>query len=292
MKILYVLLALAFLGTACSKEDPIDLPIEEEPTEPEVEKPKSLPYGLSVDLQEVDILQMVTFKLSDSVSNDEGSFFSFLKYKVLDSLIWNVEGATNKVQLIERDDRGFGVSTEWGHNFYTPGKHMTYLKGYIDGVQVVSDSVLVDVLPSKKDFLNLNWSDVPLPGNASTGYANNDVEDYIFSIYPRLTDGIKSAHLYTFHKKVDRNANSLDQLPDQVKKVLTEYIDSFFGQATYTMGDSDLDRHYAEHFKRKQSDVAVIKIWKTPKTNIALLQETGDNSRDEEYFIYAEPNNQ
>ncbi len=269
------------------------MPIEEEPTEPEVETPKSLPYGLSVDLQEVDILQMVMFKLSDSVSNDEGNFFSFLKYKAMDSLIWNVEGATNKKQLIKRDENSFGVSTEWGHNFYTPGKHMTYLKGYIDGVQVVSDSVLVDVLPSKKDFLNLNWSDVPLPGNASTGYANNDVEDYTFSIYPRLTDGIKSASLYAFHTTVSRNENSFGQLSDRVKKVLTEYIDTIFGEATYTIeGDSGLDRHYAEHFKRKQSDVSVIRIWKTPKTNIALLQEIGDNSRDEEYFIYAEPNNQ
>ena len=290
MRILYILIAVALFGSACSKEDPVEVPIEEETIVPEVETPQNLPYGLTVDVMEVDILQMVTFKLIDSASNDEGNFFSFLKYKVLDSLIWNVEEATNKVHLVEHKESGFGVRTEWAHNFYSPGTYMTYLKGYTEGVQVVSDSILVTVRPSKKDFLNLNWSEVPVAGNPTTGYANNDVEDYIFSIFPRLTDGIRSAHLYTFFQNLDRNANSSGDVPNQAQKVLTDYISKMYGQPTYTIGNSDLARKYAENFKRRQAEVSVIKIWKTLTTNIALLREVGEHSSTEEYFIYAEPN--
>lgn len=292
MKILYVLCAIAFLGTACSKDYPIDLPIEEEKIETEVEIPENLPYSLIVDVAEADIFQMVTFKLSDSVSNDEENFFSFLKYKVLDSLIWNVEGATNKVHLIERDERGFGVQTEWGHHFYASGEYKTYLKGYREGNLVVNDSILVHVnTPKDKDFLHFSWNEIEEPLGANNGYVNNGTEEYYFSIRPGVREQIKSISVSMIYEKYFGEAYKLapSNLPEQAKSVLVNYITSMYGTEEYSLERDDVASIYKQLFRTHLGDKDVIKIWSTSTTNVALVKGSIEYGLPARYSILAEP---
>ncbi|MCL7989478.1 hypothetical protein M8998_16120 [Sphingobacterium sp. lm-10] len=292
MKFFYSLLSVLILTVACSKNT-LELPVEvEESPEPEQKEIEYFPFALRVDNIEVDIFQAVTFKLIDSVAKDEGNFFSFLKYKVLDSLIWNVEGATNKVHLVEHDESGFGVKTEWGHNFYAPGEYKTYLKGYREGNQVVNDSILVLVnTPKDKDFLQFSWSEIVAPLTAHIGYVNNNTEEYHFSTVSGLRDGIKSISLNLFYDKYNGEAykSAPADLPEQARTVLVNYITSMYGPEKYSSESVDVLSIYKALFLTPLLDKEVVKIWSTPTANIALVKGLIEYGRPARYSVLAEP---
>ncbi|RKE55428.1 hypothetical protein [Sphingobacterium detergens] len=255
--------------------------------EPKEEAVKPLPLHLIADNRKAGIYDMVLFTLKDSTyKGPNESIAVSLMYSDLDSLIWEVGGSSQKFNLLRQHGGGYSFTTEWGHNFYLPGTYKIFLSGYKDNNRLVRDSMNVNISASA-DFLNVSWDQVKNLGQ-NTGYTSNGTLGYEFQILNRNNDHVLSSTLtITFDSTDFRKPNP--DLADKEQAALSAYITQLYGKAAFEGDEAVLNQQFKQLFKSSIPKDKVLKIWKTKKSNIALLYRKREESDIFHYWVHAEP---
>lgn len=266
---------------SCSDKETDDLEGDPKPEDAVFE----YPLALKVDGLQGNVFEQFVFGLQDTTYMGPNEDFAvFLKYfDQLDSIIWSVEGAPGHFKIAEKNRSEF--TTQWGHYFYEPGKHTTFLHGFKDGKSVLVDTVYVNV-ENTKDFLILNWSDIAGEEVGLT-YSRNDLYDYVISIHPVSKDGIVAAKV--FARLGEPVLRKTEDEKEYVKEKLINTITRLYGEPAFSATDrKDLRSVFRGKFKAElQEHTQVHHIWETEKSVISLLKISYGQS--EEYEIYAEP---
>ncbi|MFD2600031.1 hypothetical protein ACFSQ3_13830 [Sphingobacterium corticis] len=288
MKFIYLSVLLILLGSSCSKNKNIVEP-EVDP-EPKPEITEAFPLHLDMRAERVSIFKGVKFSLQDSLSPLENGA-NVMKYDFLDSLIWTIDGASKPLQLIQRRENSENYKGSWTHYFYEPGNFKAYLKGYLKGDLVVNDSTNIAVsLNNENDFLFVSWKDIKGDmKSGNIGYPVNGLEDYSYSVFHGVYDGVKSATLNLQFDDIYKL--SLEERFARKKKIFSDYITKLYGSAKQFASDVEANTFYTENFKKPLDEASVIQIWQTEKANIALIGESKDLGDRGDCFIYAEPRN-
>lgn len=286
-RICFLLLTICLLSS-CSDKELGSLVDEIDVEHPSGEEDK-FPIKLVADKNNQNFYEMVMYELKDSTYNGpNGSMLIPLKYQNLDSLTWEVEGSTKKMNLLVKQSGGYRFTTAWGHYFYLPGTYKTYLKGYRGKDVVVKDSTAIHI-SGEGDFLHVKWSEVSGNPNQNTGFTNNETQDYEFQVYSsRIGKEIFS--------KLNVRFDQLDYMkfnPEIGKRelnIFTSYISSLYGKPKYDETTKGIDTKFKKLFKKTVSKDQVIKIWLGKTSNIALLKKDSWKEYGFGYEIYAEPN--
>lgn len=248
-----------------------------------------LPITLVADKNNQNFYEMVMFELKDSTYNGpNGSMLIPLKYQNLDSLTWEVEGSSKKMNLLVKQSGGYRFTTAWGHYFYLPGNYKTYLQGYRGKDVVVKDSAVINI-SADGDFLHVKWSEVNGEPNQNTDYTNNGTQDYEFQVY-------SSKIGKEIFSKLNVRFDNLDYMkfnPEIGKReldVFTSYISSLYGKPKYEETNKGLYAKFKKLFKKNVREEQVIKIWIGKSSNIALLKKDSWIEDGFGYEIHAEPN--
>lgn len=255
--------------------------------EPKEEAVKPLPLHLIADTKKAGIYDMVLFTLKDSTyKGPNESIAVSLMYNDLDSLIWEVGGSSQKFNLLRQQAGGYSFTTEWGHNFYLPGTYKIFLSGYKDNNRLVRDSMNVNISASA-DFLNISWDQVKNLGQ-NTGYTSNGTLGYEFQILNRNSDHVLSSTLTVTFDSTDFRKPNPD-LADNERAALSAYITQLYGKAAFEGDEAVLNQQFKQLFKSSIPKDKVLKIWKTKKSNIALLYRKREESDIFHYWVHAEP---
>lgn len=250
--------------------------------------PISLPLMLQVDRNTAGIYDMLVFTLKDSTYQGPNELIYIpLTYSDLDSLIWEVEGTAKKVNLLNRNNGGFSFTAEWGHYFYLPGRYKAFLSGYKANKRVVRDSVHIDIA-AQADFLNVNWNTVQNL-NQNTGYTNNGTLNHQFQLLNRVKDHVLFSSLTVTFDSIDYMKIN-PGVDVKEKELLSSYITQLYGNPQYQDNDDILNEQFKQLFKSTIPKDKVLKIWKTKRSNIALLyMKHEEGGSPFQYWVHAEP---
>ncbi|PRD46216.1 hypothetical protein [Sphingobacterium haloxyli] len=288
-KICFLVMSALLFGSCSDKDDNVVLPDDEIDPEPE-EEIHVLPLILTTDKSEGHIYEQVGFSLEDSTyTGPNGGFAILLRYAdALDSLIWQVEGNEDGVHLLEKNGTiNSQFRIEWSHYFYLPGNYKTFLYGYKDGQLVVQDSAVTEIF-ADGDFLNINWDRSDENLNKMIGYTNNGMEDYSFQILTRLRDDVLSSRLSVRFDSFDyRRPNA--EIGDREVELLDSYITELYGEAKYHITDGPVHDELLKLFKSKLKEEQVLTIWRSEKSNIALIKGEDTDVNGFGHEIHAEP---
>ncbi|MEI2272631.1 hypothetical protein OHD16_10810 [Sphingobacterium sp. ML3W] len=286
LKYLSVFAFSTLLVLSCSdKYEQLDQ--DDKDKEPKDETVKPLPLHLIADTKNAGIYDMVVFTLKDSTyKGPNESFVLPLMYSELDSLIWKIEGTSQKFNLLRQQAGGYSFTTEWGHNFYLPGTYTTVLSGYKDNKQVITDSTKMHISASA-DFLNVSWDQVKNL-DQNTGYTSNGTLGYEFQILNRKKDDVLFSGLTVSFDSTDFRKPNPD-LADKERETLSTYITQLYGKAAFEGDEAVLNQQFKQLFKSSVAKDKVLKIWKTKKSNIALLYRKREESDIFHYWVHAEP---
>jgi len=255
--------------------------------EPKEEAVKPLPLHLIADTKKAGIYDMVLFTLKDSTyKGPNESIAVSLMYNDLDSLIWEVGGGSQKFNLLRQQAGGYSFTTEWGHNFYLPGTYKIFLSGYKDNNRLVRDSMNVNISASA-DFLNVSWDQIKNLGQ-NTGYTSNGTLGYEFHILTEKKDNVLFSGLRVSFDSTDYMKPN-PGLGAKEGVVLDAYITQLYGKAAFEGDEAVLNQQFKQLFKSSVAKDKVLKIWKTKKSNIALLYQKREFDDIFQYWVHAEP---
>lgn len=267
----YALAALLFISS-CSKIDSNLPPDDPEENDNVV---AIIPLELVIKETQRNIFEPATFSLFPD------KYFMLLPLMdVYDSITWtvsNIEGRMKVLELIECTR----FIQHWSHNFYLPGTYQTYILGYKDNEIIYSDTTEIEIT-NTKDFLAYNWGDIK-GSICSTGYIDVLCDDYSFSTYEDVHEGVPSVTvMIRDKKKKDKQA-----FLERSKNIFIDYVYSLYSiHPEYDESDEMLQEKYDDLFIYKKENTYPICIWITPKAKIALIKD----EEFIEYQLYAEPN--
>ena len=286
----FLLMSLLFF-IACSDKDVV-LPDDGPEPEPEVEI-QSLPIVLKADKNRANIYEQVVFSLDDSLYTGPNGVFgiSFRYSDSLDSLKWKIEGNDNYVHLLEKEGSYFSRFTfGWGHYFYLPGTYKIHLYGYKDDKIIVRDSAVTEIV-SERDFLHISWNDLDENMGMTIGYPNNHTTDHNFSVYTSFRDNVLSSQLTVNFDSFDYyKQEPTPEVEERAKDMLDSYITELYGEPIYHTTDGNVPDSFSKLFKTNLKKDQVLKIWRTAKSNIALVKQESVEFYRTRYVIHAEPN--
>ncbi|WP_293888663.1 MULTISPECIES: hypothetical protein [unclassified Sphingobacterium] len=245
-----------------------------------------MPLRLETDVKTANIFNMVVFTMKDSSIDELTEWIGLpIKYSDLDSLFWEVEGNPNRVKLLTKGTGSFSLKSEWGHYFYLPGTYKTYLSGYKDNNRVVRDSTYIKI-NANADFLNVDWNRIDNI-NQNTGYTNNGTLGYQFRILNRKSGNTFYSGLRVAFDSIDYTQNIIN-LGNKERDALSAYMTKLYGKANFEGDKELLSEQFKQLFKADVAKDEVLKIWKTPKSNMALLHLKNDEDEAFSYWVHAE----
>lgn len=278
------LLAFSFLLMASCSDKYNELDTDEEIPK---ESLTMMPLRLETDVKTANIFNMVVFTMKDSTIDELKEWIGLpVKYSELDSLFWEVEGSPSRVNLLAKGTGSLSLKSAWGHYFYLPGTYKTYLSGYKDNKRVVRDSTYIKI-NANADFLNVDWNRIDNI-NQNTGYTTNGTLGYQFRILNRKSGNTVYSGLTVAFDSIDYRQNIIN-LGKKERDALSAYMTKLYGNANFEGDKELLSEQFKQLFKADVAKDEVLKIWKTPKSNIALLHLKNDEDEAFSYWVHAEP---
>lgn len=274
MKNLFHALAALLLISSCSKTDSNLFPDDPEGNDNVAE---IIPLKLVIKETQRNIFDRATFSLFP-----DKLLMLFPLMDVYDSITWTASNIEGRMKVLEQTEGSARFTQQWTHHFNLPGKYKTYISGYKNNEIIYSDTTEIEIT-NTKEFLAYNWKDIHDSIGSSTAYQDVLCDEYDFSTYEDMHEGVPSVTVKLHDKKYYDKQLFLEKS----KKIFIDYIYSLYAvHPEYDETDDTLLEKYNDLFVYKKENTYPLCIWITPKSKVALIK----HGEYEEYQLYAEPN--